>query len=77
MELTDHPKRGIGIVAKAEIIKGRTDEEALAEVIRTFPDAHTTIQCIESYRSRLRSSGYHNIPTSAAARRGPRLCLVA
>lgn len=69
-------KLGIGKVAQAEIIKGKTDEEALAEVKRYFPDEKTTIQCIEYYRSRLRKSGYA-VPTSAEARHAPRLRLVA
>jgi len=74
--MANHKRRGIGKVAKAEIIKGGSDEEALAEVKRIFPDAETTIQCIEHYRSKLRKNGY-DVPTSAEARRAPRLRLVS
>jgi len=74
--MTYHPKRGIGKIAEAEIIKGKTDEEALAEVKRYFPDAKTTIQCIEHYRSKLRKEGY-DLPTSSEARNKRRLRLVA
>ena len=67
---------GIGKVAEAEIIKGASDEEALMVVLSYFPDAKTTIKCIEHYRSKLRSGGYY-VATSAATRRKPSLRLIA
>ena len=60
-------KRGIGIVAEAEIIKGAADEAAVAAVKRQFPDADTSIECIRWYRSRLKRAGY-GVPTSAEAK---------
>lgn len=73
---TANLKRGIGILAQAEIIKGKSDQEALAIVLAYFPDAKTTIECIEWYRSKLRTAGY-DVPASAEARRKPHLRLAA
>ena len=63
-------KRGIGIVASAEIIKGASNELTLAVVKDYFPDASTSIDCIKWYRSRLNKAGY-NVPKSTEARLRP------
>ncbi len=68
-------KRGIGIVAGAEIIKGATDGQALAVVLAHFPDARTTLDCIRWYCCRLKKAGF-DVPTAAEARRKPNLRLV-
>lgn len=56
----------IGIIAKGEIAKGHSDEEVLATVWANVPDSETTIECIQWYRSKMRSRGLP-VPTSKEA----------
>ena len=50
-------KIGIGEAAMAAIRAGMTNEQALSAVMAEFPGAQTTLQSINSYRSKLRSAG--------------------
>ncbi len=53
---TDKPT-GIGAVAVAAILDGKTNEEALAAVKKAHPDAKTGMASINWYRNKLRSDG--------------------
>lgn len=53
---TDKPA-GIGAVAVAAILEGKTNEEALAAVKEAHPDAKTGMASINWYRNKLRSDG--------------------
>ena len=44
-------KRGVGTAAKEAILKGFTNEQALAAVRKEFPDANTTKASINWYRN--------------------------
>ncbi len=46
--------KNIGDVARDALAAGASDEEALAAVLREFPDARTKIASIKWYRSQLR-----------------------
>lgn len=51
-------------VAEEAIRGGKTNEEALAAVVKKFPDAKTGINSINWYRHNLRSSGEKGIKTA-------------
>ena len=61
-------KNTIGGVAEKAIIAGKTNQEALDEVRKRFPDAETSLASVAWYRSRLRRKG-EGIPTDWQARR--------
>ena len=48
--------------ARAAILDGLTNEEVLALVHRSHPGCRTTLNCISTYRSRLRRMG-EDVPT--------------
>jgi hypothetical protein len=60
-------KVGIGTVARDAIRKCLTNEEALREVLSTFPAARTSIKCIKWYRHGMRKAG-EDVPTEAEAK---------
>jgi hypothetical protein len=63
----------IGDTARAAILDGLTNKEVLDLVHRSHPGCRTTLNCISTYRSRLRRMG-EDVPTSlrASARRRTR-----
>lgn len=48
---------GVGMKAKALLMKGATDEQALAAIKAEFPDASTGMNSIKSYKSELKKAG--------------------
>jgi hypothetical protein len=64
------PWSGIGGVAKKAILAGRTNEEALAEVLAVHPSAATSLRSISWYRAELRREhGEGKVLTDAAVKR--------
>lgn len=61
-------KNTIGGEAEKAIIAGKTNQEALDEVRKRFPDAETSLASVAWYRSRLRRKG-EGILTDWQARR--------
>lgn len=61
------PKQGVGFVATQAIKAGKTNEEALVEVQKAFPESKTTMASINWYRNKLRSDG-HDVKTSRELR---------
>ena len=57
------PKRGVGTVAIEAIRAGRTNEQALAAVMKEFPKAKTTLSSVNWYRNTLRKDD-KTIPTA-------------
>jgi len=66
------PKAKIGDVARAAIMDGKTNEQALAEVLKKFPGANTKISSINWYRTELRNDG-KKVPTLAKKATAPKL----
>ena len=63
---TEQPKEktpGVGDLAKDLIRAGKTNEEVLASVKESFPDAKTSMASINWYRNKLRGDG-ENVPTA-------------
>lgn len=60
--------RGIGTVAREAIKAGKTNEQALADVQREFPDSRTTLATISWYRNDLRKTD-PSIPAGRAAKK--------
>lgn len=56
-------KRGIGTVAMEAIRAGKTNQQALEQVMKEFPEGNTSLASINWYRNKLRSDG-ENVPTS-------------
>lgn len=63
------PKRGIGTVIKEAILKGATNEEALAAALAEFPAAGTTASTVSWYRNQLRKEGHANVPTARSLKK--------
>ena len=62
-------KESVGGVAKKAILKGATNDEALAAVKIEFPSAATSLASIAWYRSKLRKElGESKVPTDRQAR---------
>ncbi len=60
-------KKTIGGVAEEAILAGKTNQEALDEVRKKFPDAATTLASVAWYRAKLRREGA-DVPTDMHAR---------
>ena len=61
---------GIGRIARQAILDGKTNEEALEEVLRINPSAATSLKSISWYRSELRRQlGDEKVPTDGAIKR--------
>lgn len=60
---------GVGDMAKALIRDGKTNEEVLAAVKESFPDAKTSMASINWYRNKLRGDG-ETIPTARELKAG-------
>lgn len=60
---------GVGDVAQALILGGKTNEEVLAAVKEQFPDAETSKASINWYRNKLRSDGA-DVPTARELKAG-------
>lgn len=58
----------IGEVARKAILAQKTNEEALAEVLKAFPKAATSTRSISWYRSNLRKE-HADLPTDAELKR--------
>lgn len=68
--LFDGPWSGIGGVAKKSILSGKTNDEALADVLAAFPTAATSMRSISWYRAQLRKQhGEGKVPTDAGVKR--------
>lgn len=65
--LTEHWGQTVGELARAEIIKGLTNEEVLEKVLATFPHAQTSRESVAWYRSKLRKDD-PSVPTDREAR---------
>lgn len=64
------PWSGIGGIARAAILNEKTNEEALADVLKKFPDAATTLRSIAWYRAELRRElGDERVRTDGAIKR--------
>jgi hypothetical protein len=62
------PVNNIGKVARAAIMAGKTNQEALDEVMATFPGAKTSLNSINWYRNDLRAKG-EAVPKIARAKK--------
>lgn len=62
-------KRNIGTVAREAIRAGKTNEEALAAVLKEFPNASTSLGSIGWYRNDLRAAG-EQVKTAKEAKEG-------
>lgn len=65
-QAADQPKEkkiGVGDIATAAIRAGKTNEEALDEVKKAFPDKKTSLASINWYRNKLRADG-ESVPTA-------------
>lgn len=51
-------KTNIGAVARTAILKGKSNEEALAAVMKAFPDCSSNAGCMAWYRNKLKKEGY-------------------
>ncbi len=51
------PKHGVGKVAIAAILAGKTNQEVFDLVKKEFPEAKTTMASVNWYRNKLRSEG--------------------
>ncbi len=60
-------KNTIGSEAESAILAGKTNQEALEQVLKKFPDARTTLASVAWYRAKLRREG-KNVPTDRKAR---------
>ena len=61
---------GIGRIARQAILDGKTNDEALAEVLKIKPSAATSLKSISWYRSDLwRQLGEEKVPTDGALKR--------
>lgn len=61
---------GIGRIARQSILDRKTNDEALADVLKINPSAATTLKSIAWYRSELRRQlGDEKVPTDGAIRR--------
>ncbi len=49
--------RGIGDVAKDAILAGKTNDQALAAVMKAFPKCSSNLACMSWYRGKLRKEG--------------------
>lgn len=58
------PKHNISSVARAAILEGLSNADALERVLAEFPDAKTTTASIAWYRNDLRKKG-HDVPSPA------------
>ena len=58
------PKHNISSVARAAILEGLSNADALARVQAEFPDAKTTVASIAWYRNDLRKKG-HDVKSPA------------
>ena len=57
------PKKTIGSVACDAIRAGKTNGDALAVVMKVFPEAKTSLASINWYRNKLRGAG-EKVPTA-------------
>lgn len=64
----------IGGVANAAILAGKSNEEALAAVMKAFPECRSNLSCISWYRGKLREQG---LLKGAAAAPSPRAAKAA
>jgi hypothetical protein len=64
-------KKTIGGVAERAILAGKTNQAALEEVRKKFPDGATTLAAVAWYRAKLRREGA-DVPTDRQARFGQR-----
>jgi len=53
----DEKKETIGALCRELIMKGKTNPEVLAAVLKKFPKAKTTVNSVNWYRNDLRKSG--------------------
>ena len=63
-------ERGVGFVARSAILAGKTNAEALAEVMAAFPKCSSNTGCMGWYRNKLRKGGLlkkDNTPAAKAA----------
>ena len=68
--LIDTVWKSIGELAKEGLVGGKTNEEVLADVLKRYPDASTSLKSIAWYRSRLRKElGTDQVMTDAGVRR--------
>lgn len=51
-------KTNIGAVARTAILRGKSNEEALAAVMKAFPDCSSNAGCMAWYRNKLKKEGY-------------------
>lgn len=69
------PRHNIGTVASAAILDGADNEQALAKVMKAFPDCSSNLGCMSWYRNKLRRSGQLKVTkseTSAANKPAPK-----
>lgn len=66
--LFDGQWKGIGDVARKAILSHKTNEEALADVLKVFPKAATSTRSISWYRTQLRKE-HPNVPVDAQIKR--------
>lgn len=68
-EETKTPKRGVGTVIREQLLKGATNEAALAACKAEFPESSTTASTVSWYRNELRKDGNPNkVPTANEAK---------
>jgi hypothetical protein len=51
------PVQGVGAFAKAQILAGKNNKDALAATLQQFPTAKTSLACIAYYRTKLVKEG--------------------
>jgi hypothetical protein len=61
-------KSTIGSVARAAILAGKTNDEALAMVMGAFPDCSSNLGCMAWYRNKLKKEGYLKQNGTASAK---------
>lgn len=54
---TAGPRTGVGAFVHKLVVKGKSNEEILAQVANKFPDARTSASSVSWYRSRARAAG--------------------
>lgn len=62
------PKKTVGSVASEAILAGSDNEQALAKVMKAFPDCSSNVGCMAWYRNKLRKDGKLKDRPKAAAR---------
>lgn len=69
--LMQHHWKGVGKSAEVAIKEGKTNEEVLAVIRKTFPNAETSLKSVAWYRSKLRRDlGADQVPSDSQARTG-------